>query len=159
MRGVFVSKAALITVMVGLGLFSSNPVTAARRVPASASQVQFIVDELKGRLAIPAEVIVSVVESNPLLVSVEPRRSDRNAFVMTFEDAFLAQLDDTDLRAVIAHELGHVWIFTHHPFLQTERLANTIAMRVVNRESLEKVYGKVWERGGAKGDLVHFLGQ
>ena len=159
MRGVFVSNAAFITVMVGLGLFSSNPVTAARRVPASASQVQLIVDELKGRLAIPAEVIVSVVESNPLLVSVEPRRSDRNAFVMTFEDAFLAQLDDTDLRAVIAHELGHVWIYTHHPYLQTERLANTIAMRVVSRESLEKVYGKVWERGGAKGDLVHFLGQ
>ena len=34
MRGVFVSNAAFITVMVGLGLFSSNPIIAARRVPA-----------------------------------------------------------------------------------------------------------------------------
>jgi hypothetical protein len=31
-------------------------------------------------------------------------------------------------------------------------------MRVVSRETLERVYGKVWERSGAKGDLVRFLG-
>jgi Peptidase family M48 len=159
MRGVFVSNAAFITVMAVLGSFDSNPINAEERAPTVTSQVQSIVDELKGRLSIPSEVIVSVVGSNPLLVSVEPNRGERTTFVMSFEEAFLAQLDDADLRAVIAHELGHVWIFTHHPFLQTERLANAIAMRVVSRESLEKVYGKVWERGGAKGDLVHFLGQ
>jgi predicted Zn-dependent protease len=77
---------------------------------------------------------------------------------MSFEENFLTQLDSTELRAVIAHELGHVWIFTHHPYLQTERLANDVAMRVVSRESLQKVYGKVWERGGVKGDLIQFLG-
>jgi hypothetical protein len=58
----------------------------------------------------------------------------------------------------VAHELGHVWIFTHHPYLQTERLANSIAMRGVTRESLERVYRKVWQREGVKGDLVQFLG-
>jgi hypothetical protein len=159
MRGVLVSNAAFITVMAVLGSFDSNPINAAERAPAITSQVQLIVDELKGHLSIPSEVIVSVVENNPLLVSVEPTSSDRRRFVMSFEEGFLTQLDDTDLRAVIAHELGHVWIFTHHPYLQTERLANTVAMRVVSRESLERVYGKVWERGGAKGNLVHFLGQ
>jgi hypothetical protein len=59
---------------------------------------------------------------------------------------------------VVAHELGHVWIFTHHPYLQTERLADTVAMRVVSRKSLDRVYAKVWERGGAKGSLAQFLG-
>jgi hypothetical protein len=49
--------------------------------------------------------------------------------------------------------------FGHHPYLQTERLANEIAMRVVSRESLLRVYRKVWERGGAKGDLARFLGE
>ena len=159
MRGAFVSEAAFITITAVLGLFGSNPINAARHAPASTSHVQLIVDELKDRLSIPSVVTVSVVTSNPLLVSVEPDRSDRSAFVMSFEEAFLAQLDGDELRAVIAHELGHVWIFTHHPYLHTERLANTVAMRVVSRESLERVYGKVWERGGAKGDLVHFLGQ
>jgi hypothetical protein len=159
MYGAFESNAALITVTAVLGLLGSNPINAARHAPTPASHVQSIVDELKERLAIPSAVTVSVVTSNPLLVSVEPARSDRGTFEMTFEEAFLAQLDDEELRAVIAHELGHVWIFTHHPYLHTERLANTVAMRVVTRESLERVYGKVWERGGAKGDLVHFLGQ
>ena len=156
MRGAFVSKAAIVTLMAVLGLLGPNPIHAAG--PGPESQVQLIVDELKVRLAIRSDVVVSVVDSNALLVSVEPDRSRKGTFMMSFEDAFLAQLDPTDLRAVVAHELGHVWIFTHHPYLQTERLANDVAMRVVSRESLEKVYGKVWERGGAKGDLAQFLG-
>jgi hypothetical protein len=53
--------------------------------------------------------------------------------------------------------MGHVWIFTHHPYLQTEQLANRIAMRLVSRENLQQVYEKVW-KNGAKGDLGRFLG-
>jgi hypothetical protein len=79
-------------------------------------------------------------------------------FQMAFEERFLERLDPDDLKAIVAHELGHVWIFTHHPYLQTERLANSIAMRAVTRESLERVYTKVWEREGTKGDLARFLG-
>jgi hypothetical protein len=104
-------------------------------------------------------VTAAVVRTNPLLVSVEPQEGRHNAFVLSFEDGFVDELDDDDLRAVIAHELGHVWIFTHHPYLQTELLANSIALRVVSRQSLENVYDKVWERSGTKGDLVRFLGQ
>ena len=59
---------------------------------------------------------------------------------------------------ILAHELGHVWVSTHHPYLQTERLANSIAMRVVSRDSLERVYEKMWARDGRKGDLLAFLG-
>jgi predicted Zn-dependent protease len=77
---------------------------------------------------------------------------------MVVESGFVDALEPSELKAVIAHELGHVWIFTHHPFLQTEQLANEIAMRVVSRESLETVYDKVWKRSGVKGDLAEFLG-
>ncbi|MNC89431.1 hypothetical protein D3C83_53670 [compost metagenome] len=63
-----------------------------------------------------------------------------------------------ELEAILAHELGHIWIFTHHPYLQTEALANRIAMRIVTRESLVTVYEKVWKRRGTKGDLGGFLG-
>lgn len=125
----------------------------------SAKRLQAVVDDLAIRLALPVTVTAAVVRANPLLVSVEPQPGQDDAFVLSFEDAFLDGLDDEDLRAVIAHELGHVWIFTHHPYLQTELLANSVALRVVSRRSLEKVYDKVWERSGTKGDLVRFLGQ
>jgi hypothetical protein len=88
---------------------------------------------------------------------VQPVGGGPVTFQMTFEERFLTGLDDDDLKAIVAHELGHVWIFTHHPFLQTERLANTVAMRVVPRASLERVYHKIWEREGTKGDLLRFM--
>jgi len=124
----------------------------------TAVEVQAIVDELSAALALKVPVTVSVVEVNPLLVSVDPPKAGRRAFEISLEAAFLDQLDDESLRAVIAHELGHVWIYSHHPYLQTERGANQIAMRVVSRESLEKIYDKVWARVGVKGPLAHFLG-
>lgn len=68
------------------------------------------------------------------------------------------QLNEDELRAAVAHELGHVWIFSHHPYLHTERLANEIAMRVVSRESLERVYEKLWARDSAKRQVRRVLG-
>ena len=124
----------------------------------TALEVQAIVDELSAALALKVPVTVSVVDINPLLVSVDPPKGDRRTFEISLEASFLEQLDEEGLRAVIAHELGHVWIFGHHPYLQTERGANQIAMRVVSRESLEKIYDKVFARVGMKGTLAHFLG-
>ena len=77
--------------------------------------------------------------------------------MLSLDRNFLDTLDDSELTAAIAHELGHVWIFTHHPYLQTELLANQIAMKVVTRESLEKVYQRVWKDKGTKGDIEEFL--
>ena len=57
-----------------------------------------------------------------------------------------------------AHELGHVWIYTHHPYEQSERYANDIALRVINRAALEPVYVKVWKRTGIKGNLAEYIG-
>lgn len=127
----------------------------------AAAEAQQIVDRLRSELSLDIDIVTVIVPANARLVSVQRRshRSDRDAFLMSFDARFLAQLDEDELTAIVAHELGHVWIFTHHPYLQTERLANTVAMRVVSRESLERVYTKVWERDGSKGDLAHFLGQ
>ena len=71
------------------------------------------------------------------------------------EDKFLDGLHDDELDSVIAHELGHVWIFTHHPYLQTEEGANEIALRIVSRESLERLYERTWQRTGVKGGLTY----
>jgi len=103
-------------------------------------------------------VFISIVAKNDKLVSIERTKKTRGGFVLSFDETFLNGLDDNELRASIAHELGHVWIFTHHPYLHTELLANQIALRVVTRENLEKVYEKVWKDKG-KGDLKEFLGE
>jgi hypothetical protein len=124
----------------------------------SVDTLQALVNSLKAQLDIDARVSVALVTHNPLLVSVKPVEGSPGTFQMAFEERFLTGLDEDDLKAIIAHELGHVWIFTHHPYLQTERLANTVAMRAVPRLSLERVYSKVWEREGSKGSLVRFLG-
>jgi hypothetical protein len=133
---------------------------AAERAPAGAleQKLQVLVSELRARLSIPEPVVVSIVPSEKLMMSVKAPAEAESPFLLAIDATFLETLTDDELEAAIAHELGHVWVFTHHPYLQTEELANQIAMRAVSRESLERVYGKVWERGGTKGDLVRFLG-
>jgi hypothetical protein len=122
---------------------------------ARERQLQDLVDSFRTRLTIPDAVVVSIVPENKLVVSVQRLKDHGLGFTVTFEAGFLDSLDEDELGAVIAHELGHVWIFTHHPYLQTEELANEIAMRVVSRASLDGVYEKVWKRTGSKGDLVY----
>ena len=125
--------------------------------PRSADALQELVNDLKTQHGIDAVVSATIVTTNTLLVSVQPVNDDPGTFRMAFEEQFLTALDQDELKAVVAHELGHVWIFTHHPVLQTESLANTVAIRAVPRASLERVYSKVWERAGTKGDLARFL--
>jgi hypothetical protein len=138
------------------------PTLAARAATAGdarsdeATRAQVFIDELSGRLGLDATVTATMVSQNRWLVSVEAA-STPAAFVMSFQADFVVGLSDEELEAIVAHELGHVWIFTHHPYLQTERLANDVALRVVSRESLTRVYDKVWAAGGAKGDLARFL--
>ena len=122
---------------------------------ARERRLQDLVDDFRTRLAIADVVVVSIVPENKLVVSVERLKDRDRGFTATFEAGFLDSLNEDELGAVIAHELGHVWIFTHHPYLQTEELANEIALRVVSRESLDEVYEKVWKRTGTKGDLVY----
>jgi hypothetical protein len=118
-------------------------------------RIQQIVDDLKSRLAIPQPVTVSIVDRNPLMVSVGP---SGGGFALSFEASFAERLTEDELTAAVAHELGHVWIYTHFPFLQTEQLANEIAMRVVSRESLVPVYAQMFERARVIGDVNEYLG-
>jgi Zn-dependent protease with chaperone function len=121
-------------------------------------RIQLAVDRLRDELGIPESVNVSIESQVALVVSVEAPAERGQPFRLVIEDRFLAQLSSEELDAAVAHELGHVWVFTHHPYLQTERLANQIAMRVVARDALASVYHKLWEHGGTKGDLNAFLG-
>ena len=134
--------------------FSTNTGADERR--DTVRTLQSVIDELRAELALPVEVTASVVPSNTLLVSVQPV-SGRMSFEMSFQQSFLDGLDADEIRTIVAHELGHVWIFTHHPYLQTEVGANDVALRLVTRESLERVYGKVWAHQGVKGSLGRFV--
>jgi hypothetical protein len=106
-------------------------------------------------MSIPDTVVVSIVEHNQLVVSVERAKDGSGAFSLSIDRDFLDGLTTAEIDAVVAHELGHVWVFTHHPFLQTEELANQIAMQVVPQDTLAGVYDKVWKRVGRKGNLVY----
>jgi hypothetical protein len=129
--------------------------TARESVVVRETQIQNLVDKLKIRMSIPDTVVVSIDEQNQLVVSVERAKDGAGAFSLSIDREFLDGLTTDEIDAVVAHELGHVWIFTHHPFLQTEELANQIAMQVVPQDTLAAVYDKVWKRVGRKGDLVY----
>jgi hypothetical protein len=69
------------------------------------------------------------------------------------------RIDDRNdkIAAAIAHELGHVWIFTHHPYLQTEELANEVALRITDRETLKRVYQKMSAQTGIAMNMDEIL--
>jgi len=133
---------------------AAPPVTGQERT----RQLQRILDRVKEQLGLDHPVMVEVVPSNPHLISVEAPVRAGGAFVVRVEERMLELLDGGELEAALAHELGHVWVFTHFPYLQTEQLANEIAMRVVARDVLARVYEKVWKSGAAKGDVGTFPG-
>lgn len=120
--------------------------------------LQDLTDDLRTRLQITERVHVTLVDHNPLVMSVETLNGRIGPFVIAVDREFIRELKAEEVEAAIAHELGHVWIYTHHPFLQTERLANDIAMRVVRRSAFEPVYEKVWARTGIRGNLIEFIG-
>jgi len=125
--------------------------------PRDQQRIQEIVKEFMAKLTMADTIAVALVPKNPLMVSVEYTDAS-TGFLLSVEEDFINELTQEELEAAIAHELGHVWIFTHHPFLQTEVLANQIAQRLVPRSSLVHVYEKVWKRQGTKGDLTWFVG-
>lgn len=126
--------------------------------PPHAPALQQMLDELRVALGIPHEVRVTLVAHNPLVASVRPASDRPGTFVLSIEQGFLDGLADDEIRAVLAHELGHVWIYTHHPFLQTEEFANRVAMRRIPRGDIERVYAKVWGAGALEGGRAAFLG-
>jgi hypothetical protein len=109
-----------------------------------AERAQAIVNQLRDELAMGSDVQVAVVSYHPLVFSVEPLDKARTQFRLSMELGFLMMLNDDELHAALAHELGHVWLYTHQPYLQSERLANDVGMRAVERATFEGVYTKLW---------------
>jgi hypothetical protein len=146
-RGIFPVVAVVFVFLLASPVAKDSPNTLRLR----ARRAQEFVDQLRAELPIPNEITIAVVTYHPLVFSVQPLATDKNRFLLTMELGFLLSLDDDEMHAALAHELGHVWIYTHHPFLQTERLANVIGQRVVERRSFEKIYSKLWVYEGASG--------
>jgi Zn-dependent protease with chaperone function len=111
--------------------------------PAAAESVQGVVDDLRGQLGLTPAVRVVLVDENPRVVSVARDPGAPATFVLAVERGFLVELTAAEVRAVVAHELGHVWIFSNHPYLQTEQLANEVALRLVTRDALDSAYRKL----------------
>ena len=128
-----------------------------RLLAEPAERMQSITDDLRNRLQILEPVHFTLVDHNPLVVSVETLAGRSGPFVITADRQFIQSLSEEELKAAIAHELGHVWIYTHHPYLQTERLANDVALRVTSAEVLVPVYEKVWKRIGTRGNLTDVI--
>jgi hypothetical protein len=120
-------------------------------------RLQDVTDQLRYRLDILERVLVTIVDHNPLVMSVETLSGRSGPFVITADQAFIKSLTDEEMKAAVAHELGHVWIYTHHPYMQTERLANDVALRVISADVLVPVYEKVWRRTGARGNLAEYI--
>lgn len=105
---------------------------------------QDIVNRLRAELSIAGEVEIALVKSHPLVFAVEPLDPQRRHFRLSMERGFFEDLNDDELFGALAHEMGHVWIYTHRPFLQTEVLANLVGQKLAGRARLEKVYSKLW---------------
>ena len=123
----------------------------------SRESLEAIAEKFHKQLNLPVIVLVSIVSKDNHLVSVQRSKELKDTFIIQFERDFLSALAEEEMEAVIAHEMGHIWIFTHHPYLQTEALANQKASELVPRESLRKVYEKVWRIEGQKGTFDEFL--
>jgi len=124
----------------------------------NAGRLSQIVHDLCKHLQISDNVEIQVDDHNDKMVSSQPLVGSIRGYRISFDRQFLLTLNDDEIIAAVAHELGHVWIFSHHPYLQTEELANEIAMRVVDRETMKKVYTKLWAQTGNVGNLEKLLG-
>jgi hypothetical protein len=121
-------------------------------------KIERIAQEFGHRLGLSPQFIISIAKDNPRLAAAQCETNAKKAFRISFDFEFLLTLDDRELDAAVAHELGHIWIFTHFPFLQTEVLANHQALRLVPRRDLARIYEKMWKWNGRQGNLEQVLG-
>ena len=71
-------------------------------------QLSAVVEEFRNRLAISEPIRISLVETNDYRMSVQRSSTPDNAFVISFELDFVGVLSEEALRAVVAHEFGHI---------------------------------------------------
>jgi hypothetical protein len=146
--------AASVLWLLGTGVSAFVPISSQS---LEAEKLALLATKFRSRLAITAKVRVAIVPENPRLASVRPVPKQRESFLLEIDESFLATLSDDEKQAVIAHEMGHVWIFTHHPYVHSEALANEKAQQLVSKESLANVYEKVWALDGHPDSLSKYL--
>src|SRR5687768_1365087 len=91
----------------------SNTVNGRVAATTTAVSLQDLTDDLRGRLEISERVHVTLVDHNPLVMSVETLNGRTGPFVISVDREFIEQLNHEEVEAALAHELGHVWIYTH----------------------------------------------
>ncbi len=121
-------------------------------------KIKVIIQNYAKRLGILPDIKVTVARGNSHLASAQCASRSGRLFHISFDAGFLRTLDERELSAAIAHEIGHVWIYMHFPYLQTEALANRQALRLVSRNDLARVYGKIWKWSGKRENLDSVLG-
>jgi hypothetical protein len=154
----FETKAFLVfgsALLVSLFVLAALPRKVHAAPVLTASRLSETARRLLDRLQLHASVSVRIDEKNDSIVSVETLPDD--VFVVSFDEVFLKSLTEDEAAAAIAHELGHVWIYTHHPYLQTEELANEVALRITDRETLKRVYQKMSAQTGVVKNLDEIL--
>src|SRR5262245_12111829 len=76
-------------------------------------RMHVILDDLEARLQMPQHVEVRIIGREPRMVAVQriaQPSSAAGSFVIRLDEQFFDSLDEEELRAALAHELGHVWI-------------------------------------------------
>ena len=75
---------------------------------SETAALQEITNNLRARLGITPIVQVTLVDHNPLVMSVETLGGRIGPFVITVDRDFISELGHDEIEASIAHELGHV---------------------------------------------------
>src|SRR5262245_23726651 len=128
------TKAAVIlrvlVAMLSFSMIGGNAAAFSRMTVATpATRLDTVAASLATALEMPKHVEVVLVLRNDLVVSVEPMPGAEEGYRVIFEERFFERLTEEEVAAAIAHEIGHVWIYSHFPYLQTEALANEIALK------------------------------
>jgi hypothetical protein len=154
-------EAAVLPGLVILAFFLCAPAMSAFSPkvppPVRVAWLEEVAAGLAAALDVRKAVQVVVVPRNDLVISVEPLPAGEG-YCVVFEQRFFDRLDEEELTAALAHEIGHVWIYSHHPFLHTEALANEVALKVVQRKPLVTLYAKLWAYTGLTGNIAELLG-
>jgi len=129
-----------------------------RNEPDDIRRISRLAQELCARLQMAAKIDPIIMDENKYGVSVEPVSGTDGEYALSFDRKLFESLTNDELTAAVAHEIGHIWIYNHHPYLQTEPLANEVALRLVSRETMKAVYSKLWLRLGISGNLEDVLG-
>src|SRR2546427_9046126 len=159
----FRSLRVVIVFVLSIVVFSCRTARAEERVATDEAfmRIRVIAANLEARLEMTQNVQIWIVPVDERMVSVERIHKGASAddvFIIQLDQSFLEGLNDEELQAAIAHELGHVWIFCHHPHSQTEALATETAATAASRASLKKVYANFLLHLRTSGGFEKLLG-